>query len=73
MFGQYLAPITELTEQDIEDAHNATQEKIWEEVAYELPGLCTVEYDENEDGKFTTVNGDRFIDWLFDNYTLEPK
>lgn len=57
----------------VAEAEKALDETIRDELEFELPGRCTIEYDSNEDGKFNYINGDDFVEWLMDNYEVRPR
>jgi hypothetical protein len=63
-----------LTDKDLKEAQEDIQEDIKEEVRQKFEKLVEIEIDEDEEGNaYNTIDPDRFLDSLFEDYRLENR
>ena len=72
-WAKYFSKYTSLTPDEIEEAFEAVQDDIREDLEDYFYSTCEVETDSADDGVHYIVHADEFFEMLFNDYKVEPK
>ena len=68
-----LSKYTGLSADQLEEAFEAIQDEVREELEDYFYSTCEVETDHADDGPHYLVHADEFFTFLFENYKVEPR